>query len=687
MSRTAAVVAAGLTFFGLNPGPQTRPPQTPQGPPVFRGGTEITALDVTVLDNNRVPVRGLTQSDFTVAEDGQPQRIVAFDVVDLPDRVDPPAKWMIDVTPDVATNSMNDSRLFVLVMDDATMGNDARAFQDAKKIARRVVEELGPADLMAVVFPRDNRYTQDFTGDRTKLNTAVEHYTMGFTGMGQSRNLQLPPGSPDVDGYYKQSTIDTVAAAAEFLGTVPDRRKILIYVSSGVAVPIPESQLIGENASAAGSGGLVEGAASLVAASDQLKDLQWRASEMVRLARESNVSVYTIDPCGLRVPYLGPQPGPPCQPGEEVTFLRSVAVATGGHPTVNTNSFDAGINGIFRENSSYYLIGYRSNSTKPASSTRRVDVKVNRPGVEVKYRRTYRPLPATDPIAAARPGAPPKPGGLPEQSASAIVNLSKALTGILPTSDMPLQVTLAPFAIPGRKDVARVAITLGLRQPILESSIAGRVVETIDLQTRAFTPEGKAMGSSRQIAKVTLKPTSANEFHFEVISQIDLKPGRYQLRLGAYRDTLKKSGSVYGDVVVPDFSSEKVSLSGIVLTATPPLVAGGQESLKTFLPVVPTSERAFSRDSRVSVFCRAYQGGKGKLVPLTITIRVVDGADRVVIDSSQPLGLDKINAATRAVDVKFQLPVGQLPAGPYDLWIEAAAGSNSARRDVRFTVK
>ena len=40
-------------------------------------------------------------------------------------------------------------------------------------------------------------------------------------------------------------------------------------------------------------------------------------------------------------------------------------------------------------------------------------------------------------------------------------------------------------------------------------------------------------------------------------------------RLGAYRDTLKKSGSVYGDVVVPNFSSEKVSLSGVVLTSTP----------------------------------------------------------------------------------------------------------------------
>ena len=676
-----ALVAAGLSFLAVSKTAQT-PAQAPQAPPVFRGGTEIVALDVTVLDNNRLPVRGLAQSDFTITEDGQPQRIVAFDAVDLPDRIDPPAKWMVNVTPDIATNSMNDSRLFVMVMDDSMMG-EARALQDAKKIAHKVIDQLGPADLMAIVFPRDNRHTQDFTSDHTKLGVAVDHFTMGFTGMGKSPNLPLQAGAADVDAFHKQSSIDTVAAAAEFLGTVPDRRKILVYVSPGVGVPIPESVLMGDNSSVGAGGSLTAaGGGSLMAASDQQKDLEWRASELVRLAREANVAVYTIDPCGLRV---ASPIGGPCQPGEEVTYLQGIAVATGGHATVNTNSFDAGINGLFKENASYYLIGYRSTSSKPSSSTRRVDVKVSRPGVEIKFRHTYRPQQLSDPVAATR-ATPAKPGGPPEQSANAVVNLSKALTGILPTPDMPLQVALAPFAIPGKKDVARVAIILGLRQPTPESGAGNRVVETIDLQTKAFTPEGQPMGSSRQIAKVTLIPIQTNEFRFEVLSQIDLKPGRYQLRLAAYRDTLKKSASVYGDVVVPDFASEKVSLSGVVLTSMQAPVAAGQESLKSLLPVVPTSERTFRRGEDVTVFCRAYQG-KGKLAPLTIQTHVVDAADHVVGDSMQTLGLDKIDASTRAGDIRFQLPIAQLPAGPYNLSIEAFGTSSSAKRDVRFTVR
>ena len=42
------------------------PSQTPQRPPVFRAGVDLTHLDVTVLDRQRRPVRGLTAADFTI---------------------------------------------------------------------------------------------------------------------------------------------------------------------------------------------------------------------------------------------------------------------------------------------------------------------------------------------------------------------------------------------------------------------------------------------------------------------------------------------------------------------------------------------------------------------------------------------------------------------------------------------
>jgi hypothetical protein len=50
----------------------------------FRIGTDLITVDVSVLDGDRRPIRGLTVDDFTVLEDGQPRPIVAFTVVDVP---------------------------------------------------------------------------------------------------------------------------------------------------------------------------------------------------------------------------------------------------------------------------------------------------------------------------------------------------------------------------------------------------------------------------------------------------------------------------------------------------------------------------------------------------------------------------------------------------------------------------
>ncbi len=75
-------------------------PVAQQPPPTFRTGVEAVVLDVSVLDKDRRPVRGLTAADFTILEDGKPHDIRTFKAIDMEDVVETlPAPWLREVAP------------------------------------------------------------------------------------------------------------------------------------------------------------------------------------------------------------------------------------------------------------------------------------------------------------------------------------------------------------------------------------------------------------------------------------------------------------------------------------------------------------------------------------------------------------------------------------------------------------
>src|SRR3954454_11238958 len=146
MVRVCVVCAFALAVLpqpaGQNPGEQL---------PTFRAGVDVVELDVTVLDKDRRPVKGLTAQDFSILDRGKPQPIVAFSAVDVPAPVAYSAPWMREAPLDVVSNAEN-RRLVTIVMDDAYTDFNPDFAKRAKQIARNAVNELGPADLASVVF-------------------------------------------------------------------------------------------------------------------------------------------------------------------------------------------------------------------------------------------------------------------------------------------------------------------------------------------------------------------------------------------------------------------------------------------------------------------------------------------------------------------------------------------------------
>ena len=114
--RSFAARIAGAALCVLAVGAAARQDRPPQTPPIFRGGIDIVQVDVSVLDKKRKPVRGLTAADFTVLENGKPQKIIAVSEVVLADEVASPPVWARAAPPDVASNDVEGKRIFAIVI-------------------------------------------------------------------------------------------------------------------------------------------------------------------------------------------------------------------------------------------------------------------------------------------------------------------------------------------------------------------------------------------------------------------------------------------------------------------------------------------------------------------------------------------------------------------------------------------
>src|SRR5437764_11686581 len=63
--------------------------QQPAKKPVFRGNTQIISVDVIVRDGSGAVVKGMTQNDFEILEDGKAQEIRSFAFEEITDKAQP----------------------------------------------------------------------------------------------------------------------------------------------------------------------------------------------------------------------------------------------------------------------------------------------------------------------------------------------------------------------------------------------------------------------------------------------------------------------------------------------------------------------------------------------------------------------------------------------------------------------
>ena len=285
--------------------------QQPSGPQAtFRTGVDVVQLDVSVLDKDRKPVRGLTASDFTILEDGKARPLVAFVPVDLtaPESSSAPAGWVREVAPDVITNQVRPEGRLVVIMFDWSI-----RFYDqllAKRIAVAAVDQLGPDDLAAVVFTSafgNSGAPQNFTADRARLLAAINqpfpvaaqnpaHGPGHDPRNGNEVMIDDPEGYESGDCHCRVCVPETIGRVADAVRDVQGRRKIVLFIGTYFriyeALRGPQTRQGPEFKPGLGGKQVIYPGEC----SAPLKDAR---AKMERATALANLTIHTLDPVGV----------------------------------------------------------------------------------------------------------------------------------------------------------------------------------------------------------------------------------------------------------------------------------------------------------------------------------------------------------------------------------------------------
>lgn len=126
--------------------------------PAFGVALDVVGLSVSVTDDRSRFVGDLREDDFTVLEDGVPQKLFLFEREDVP------------------------ISLVLMIDASASMHEPLRAAQDA---ALRLVRTLGPRDRVQVVAFADRTWlAEDFTAEQPAIERAIRGiHASGFTAL------------------------------------------------------------------------------------------------------------------------------------------------------------------------------------------------------------------------------------------------------------------------------------------------------------------------------------------------------------------------------------------------------------------------------------------------------------------------------------------------------------------------
>lgn len=379
--------------------------QTP-AQPTFRAAVTHVTTDVIPRDGQGRFIPDLTRENFTVLEDGVPQKIESFALVHGGRTFNaiaapPPAAPEGIVLPTTPRRPVTESsgRVLLVFVDDLHF--EPEYTPHVRRLVQDIVNTLiHDGDLVSVVSTGPSSIELEPTYDRQQVAASISRIRgSAMTPSEMFRLLETSQGPGDLR-QRAQLAFYTAYNILSSIEGVANKRKAVLYISTGYDFdPFPEARkgrdriLSGRNFEPTRELIDEENPFFRMPAITADADLYAYMRELTLSANRANATIFTIDPRGLAGIV---DAGQNLDQSEWRTYLqkstsslRFIAEETGGFAVVNDNDLAGALKRIDAETSDYYILGYYSSNPDPTRRVRQLEVKVDRPGVTVAARREY----------------------------------------------------------------------------------------------------------------------------------------------------------------------------------------------------------------------------------------------------------------------------------------------------------
>ena len=670
--------------YAQNPSPPAASSGQPTTQSTFtmKVNAELVLTNVVARDaKTHELVRGLTQKDFTVYENGKQQQIATFDFqsVDMATPLNeatvsglaagaqgPGSKAAVVAKPE----DLRNHRLIVMFFDLTSMQPEDldRCVEAARDFLKK---KMAPADLVALVSLGDTlKVDQDFTADKDALEKEVGIYN-GTEGQGYAQGAGANTNqvedttgyTPDESEYNDLNTdreLFALRAVAQSLERISEK-KSLLYFSGGISRDGIENQ------------------ASLRAA--------------INAAVRANLAIYSVDTRGLQAvsplgdASTGSLRGSGAYNGGALLnnmngnfasqeVMATLSSDTGGKAFFDSNDFAPAFAQVQRDTSAWYALGYHSTNLARDGKYRRLTIKINRPGIKLEYRPGY-----YAPSDFQHSGKEDRERDLEEQ-----------LSSDLPATDIALYLDAMYFRLDENHFYVPVSLIVpGSQIPFVKGGDKDKA--TLDIIGAVIDEIKRPIGRARETVKLNLDQSlGVRQKTIQYTTSFNLPPGKYHLKFVVRENQTGRMGSFEADITLPEMKKVPLKMSSILLASVRqpsnpnqkeqnPLVRGGQE-------YVPNISHVFRQDQHMYLLYEVYSPAREKAgdnqpkgtkpgINLLSSLELIQGSTKVY---ETPLVQAKaINVAGRdAVSIELDVPLADLKPGPYLCQlnvIDDAAGS------------